>query len=55
VLVTGAGPIGLLATLVGKQRGLERLVTRRERPEDFTHALHREAEDIKVGIQFAKP
>ncbi len=34
---------------------LERLVTRRERPEDFTRALQREAEDIKVVIQFAEP
>jgi hypothetical protein len=30
-------------------------VTRRERPEDFMRALHREAEDIKVVIQFAEP
>ncbi len=34
---------------------LERLLTRRERPEDFTRALQREAEDIKVVIQFAEP
>src|SRR5215467_1872139 len=32
---------------------LGRLVTRRERPEAFMHALHREPEDIKVVIQFA--
>jgi len=33
---------------------LGRLVTRRERPEAFMHALHREPEDIKVVIQFAE-
>jgi glucose 1-dehydrogenase len=33
---------------------LARLVTRRERPEDFAHALEREPEDIKVVIQFAE-
>ena len=33
---------------------LSRLVTRRERPEDFAQALHREADDIKVVIQFAE-
>ena len=33
---------------------LERLITRRERPEAFLQALHREANDIKVVIQFAE-
>lgn len=33
---------------------LSRLVTRRERPEDFTRALQRTAEDIKVVVQFAE-
>jgi hypothetical protein len=33
---------------------LARLITRRERPEHFTQALHRHAEDIKVVIQFAE-
>lgn len=33
---------------------LARLVTRRERPEDFTLALKRKAEDIKVVVQFAE-
>ena len=33
---------------------LARLVTRRERPEDFTQALEREPDDIKVVIQFAE-
>ncbi len=33
---------------------LARLVTRRERPEDFAHALQREAQDIKVVIQFTE-
>ena len=33
---------------------LARLVTRRERPEDFAHALEREPDDIKVVIQFAE-
>jgi threonine dehydrogenase-like Zn-dependent dehydrogenase len=32
---------------------LSRLVTRRERPEDFTRALARTADDVKVVIQFA--
>ena len=31
---------------------LMRLVTRRERPEDFRQALQRKADDIKVVIQF---
>jgi threonine dehydrogenase-like Zn-dependent dehydrogenase len=33
---------------------LIRLITRRERPEAFMHALHREPDDIKVVIQFAE-
>jgi threonine dehydrogenase-like Zn-dependent dehydrogenase len=33
---------------------LARLITRRERPEDFARALHRGEEDIKVVIQFAE-
>jgi threonine dehydrogenase-like Zn-dependent dehydrogenase len=33
---------------------LARLVTRRERPEDFRQALQRQADDIKVVIQFAE-
>ena len=33
---------------------LSRLVTRRERPEDFAHALQREPDDIKVVVQFAE-
>jgi threonine dehydrogenase-like Zn-dependent dehydrogenase len=33
---------------------LARLVTRRERPEDFGRALQRTAEDIKVVVQFAE-
>jgi glucose 1-dehydrogenase len=32
---------------------LERLVTRRERPENFNVALQRNAEDIKVVVQFS--
>jgi threonine dehydrogenase-like Zn-dependent dehydrogenase len=32
---------------------LARLVTRRERPEDFAKALKRREDDIKVVIQFA--
>ena len=32
---------------------LERLITRRERPEDFADALHRREDDIKVVIQFS--
>jgi threonine dehydrogenase-like Zn-dependent dehydrogenase len=32
---------------------LTRLITRRERPEDFSHALERNADDIKVVIEFA--
>jgi threonine dehydrogenase-like Zn-dependent dehydrogenase len=33
---------------------LARLVTRRERPEDFTLALQRKPEDIKVVVQFSE-
>jgi glucose 1-dehydrogenase len=33
---------------------LARLITRREQPEDFTKALARNSEDIKVLIQFSK-
>jgi threonine dehydrogenase-like Zn-dependent dehydrogenase len=33
---------------------LERLLTRRERPEDFARALERKPEDIKVVVQFAE-
>ena len=33
---------------------LERLLTRRERPEDFARALERTADDIKVVVQFAE-
>jgi threonine dehydrogenase-like Zn-dependent dehydrogenase len=33
---------------------LARLITRRERPENFTQALQRHADDIKVVIQFAE-
>ena len=31
---------------------LERLITRREKPENFKQALDREPDDIKVIIQF---
>jgi hypothetical protein len=33
---------------------LARLITRRERPENFAQALQRRGEDIKVVIQFAE-
>jgi threonine dehydrogenase-like Zn-dependent dehydrogenase len=33
---------------------LARLITRRERPEDFERALQRQPDDIKVVIQFSK-
>ncbi len=33
---------------------LERLVTRRERPENFAQALQRREDDIKVVVQFAE-
>ena len=33
---------------------LARLLTRRERPEDFVRALHRAPDDIKVVLQFAE-
>jgi threonine dehydrogenase-like Zn-dependent dehydrogenase len=33
---------------------LARLITRRERPEDFERALQRQADDIKVVVQFSK-
>lgn len=34
---------------------LSRLITRRERPEDFAQALERKQEDIKVVLQFSEP
>lgn len=36
------------------RRWLARLVTRCERPEDFTDALHRKPNDIKVVVQFSE-
>jgi glucose 1-dehydrogenase len=36
------------------QSWLARLITRRERPENFAKALHRQPDDIKVIIQFAE-
>jgi glucose 1-dehydrogenase len=33
---------------------LARLITRRERPEKFARALHRDPDDIKVVVQFAE-
>ena len=33
---------------------LARLVTRRERPEDFARALQRTPDDVKVVLQFAE-
>jgi threonine dehydrogenase-like Zn-dependent dehydrogenase len=33
---------------------LARLITRRERPEDFAKALERRSEDIKAVIQFSE-
>jgi len=36
------------------RKWLARLITRRERPEAFMQALHREADDIKVVVQFAE-
>jgi threonine dehydrogenase-like Zn-dependent dehydrogenase len=35
------------------RKWLGRLITRREKPEDFTRALERRADDIKVVIQFS--
>jgi hypothetical protein len=32
---------------------LARLITRRERPDAFMHALERQPDDIKVVVQFA--
>ncbi len=32
---------------------LSRLITRREKPENFTHALERQPDDVKVIIQFS--
>jgi threonine dehydrogenase-like Zn-dependent dehydrogenase len=36
------------------RRWLERLISRREKPENFSQALNRKPEDIKVIIQFAE-
>jgi threonine dehydrogenase-like Zn-dependent dehydrogenase len=33
---------------------LSKLISRRERPENFAHALERKPDDIKVVIQFAE-
>jgi hypothetical protein len=33
---------------------LGQLVTRRERPEDFSRALNRQPDDIKVVVQFSE-
>ncbi len=33
---------------------LRRLITRREKPENFTQALERKPDDIKVVIQFSE-
>ena len=33
---------------------LAKLITRREKPENFAEALHRTADDIKVIVQFAE-
>jgi threonine dehydrogenase-like Zn-dependent dehydrogenase len=33
---------------------LSRLITRRERPENFLRALHRDAHDVKVVVEFAE-
>jgi len=30
------------------------LITRREKPENFKHALEREPDDVKVIIQFSE-
>jgi threonine dehydrogenase-like Zn-dependent dehydrogenase len=35
------------------RKWLERLITRREKPENFRQALEREPDDIKVIIQFS--
>ena len=35
------------------EQWLERLITRREKPENFKQALEREPDDIKVIIQFS--
>jgi len=35
------------------RKWLGRLITRRERPEDFKQALERRPDDIKVVIQFS--
>ena len=53
VLVTGAGPIGQ-ALACADRSWLARLVTRRERPEDFAKALRRTDEDIKAVVQFSE-
>jgi threonine dehydrogenase-like Zn-dependent dehydrogenase len=37
----------------GNRTWIERLITRRERPDNFNRALERQPDDIKVIIQFA--
>ncbi len=57
VLVTGAGPIGLLGAMLARQLGLEvHVLARTEtgpKPE-LVRALARSSEDIKVIIQFSE-
>ena len=36
------------------RKWLSRLITRREKPEDFKQALERKPDDIKVVIQFSE-
>jgi threonine dehydrogenase-like Zn-dependent dehydrogenase len=36
------------------KKWLAKLITRREKPENFMHALERQADDIKVVIQFSE-
>ena len=40
--------------LTDERTWLTRLITRRERPQDFARALERRDEDIKVVVQFAE-
>jgi hypothetical protein len=41
-------------TVEPKKPGTARLVSRRERPEEFARALERQSEDIKVVVEFAQ-
>jgi len=56
IAIIGAGHSGICMGMLLKRADrawLERLVSRRERPEELGRALERTPDDIKVVVQFA--